>query len=532
MIPPSAGDPPASQPPGFASRALDSVGTRLGLSAGFWVSAVIACLVFGIVGILAFRLPPTMFVAALAAAAIVLTWLVAPEVVIIALLLARSSVDGFMELFTLFSGSPLAMNLSGATNSLAVGLGVLTLVRRLARRWSLRRMPGQAHPVEIPVPAAPAQRMHPGVSVAGGAAKGHDASTLLVSAPGRVYLLFLLVCLLSVPGLINAPVGIDGFDLAVAVKEWARLASGLAIFLMVSDAVKDEQGVRRFTVVILASSLIPLAFGWFQAATGTGYFFLGFVGTEYAYRPQGTFAHPGGLGAYLVLLLTFAASLYFSSYSRRIRILLVAWAGLAAGCLALTMARTNWLGMMVAALTLGLLRRRRLAFLTLVVAVMLLAAVPLLRERLLASESVQWRLDLWQAGVQLAWPPTLLGSGLASSPWLVNQLLPKVLSPPHNDYLKALIETGLLGLTAYVAWLVALVCHSWRAYRRADERRIAWRGLALLAGAAAIMVMSLSDNVLGHTAVQWYLWAMIALVPAGRRWAADDSRNQSQQQET
>jgi O-antigen ligase len=418
-----------------------------------------------------------MLVAALAAAVVVLLWLVVPEAVIITLLLLRSSVDGIMELFTLFAGSPLSMNLSGATNSLAVGLGVLTLVRRLVRR-----------------------------------------QPLLVSAPGGTYAIYLLICLLSLPGFINAPVAVDGFDLAVGIKEWARLASGLAIFLMVSESVKDERSVRRFTVVVMASSLIPLFLGWYQVLTGTGYFFLGFVGTEFAYRPQGTFAHPGGLGAYLVLLLTLSACLFFSTSSRVVRVLLLVWAGVAAGCLLLTMARTNWLGMMVAALTVGLLKRRRLALLSLVAAGGLLAAIPLLQERLVASESVQWRLDLWQVGVQLAWPPMLLGRGLGSSSWLVNHFLPKVSSPPHNDYLKALIETGLMGLLAYGAWLVVLVRHGWRAYRRAGEWTISWRGLGLLASVAAIIAMSLSDNVLGHTAVQWYLWALIALVPAGGSW--------------
>ncbi len=492
MISNSDGNPRAS-----LSGSAAALGTRIRTripSFGFWVGAGTASLIFVAVGVLAVLLPPAMLAAVLVAAVGVLLWLIVPEVVIITLLFARSSVDGFMELFTLFSGSPLSMNLSGATNSMAVGLGVLALLRRLVRRRSLRQRTGQA------------------------------GQSLLVSAPGSVYLIYLLICLLSVPGFINAPVHVYGFDLADAVKEWARLASGLAIFLMVSDVVIDERGVRRFKAeralirVIMASSLIPLAFGWFQILTGTGYFFLGFVGTEFAYRPQGTFAHPGGLGAYLVALLSLSAGLYFSSASRKTRALLLVWVGIAAGCLLLTMARTNWLGMMVAALTLGFLKRWRLALLALVVAAILLATVPLLQARLVASDSVQWRLDLWQAGVQLAWPPTLLGRGLASSPSLVNQLLPKVLAPPHNDYLKALIETGVLGLLTYGIWLVALVRHGWRAFRQAVERRIAWRGLSLLACSAAVIVMSLSDNVLGHTAVQWYLWALIALVPVNGRW--------------
>lgn len=448
-----------------------------------WLWAAAGLVLFGAVGVASFLLPPSYVLAILATGAAALFWLVAPEAVILVLLLARSSIDGFMELFTLFPGSPLSMNLSGAVNSLAVGLGVLTLGRRLIRRSSA-----------CPGPPVQADR--------------HRREPLLVSAPGRAYALFLLVCLLSVPVSVDAP---------ASVKEWARLASGLAIYLMVADVVQDERGARRFVAAILASSLVPVAMAWLQWLTGAGYFFLGFVGTEYAYRPQGTFVHPGAFGSYLVIVLALGVGLYFSA-PRCWQGILLAWAAVAAGCLALTLARAQWLGAMVAMLVVGLLKRRKLAFLAVVLAVILLAAVPLLRERLTASESVTWRLTLWQAARKLAWPPTPVGRGLATSPWHINQLLPKVESPPHNDYLKVLIETGVVGLVAYGLWLVTLLRHAWRAYRRAEARPIAWRALSLLAVVLAGMVMSLADNYLGYTSVQWYLWAVVALVPAAGCW--------------
>jgi len=180
---------------------------------------------------------------------------------------------------------------------------------------------------------------------------------------------------------------------------------------------------------------------------------------------------------------------------------------------------------MATATVLGLLKRRRLAILALVIALVLLWAFPLLRERLSDPSSTRWRLDLWQAGVTLIWPPlargvgpAMVGYGLATSPWHINQLLPKVTSPPHNDYLKVAIEMGALGLLAYGTWLACTVGYLWRAYRRATERAIVWRALALLAVTLAGMVMSVSDNYLSYTAVQWYFWALIALVPHHGQW--------------
>lgn len=460
--------PPPSSPsePGAGAgtpRPLPTRSLRLWLLAGFALSVL--------AGIAAFVLPPAFLAALLAAGVVILLWLFFPEGVILTLLLVRSSVDGFMELFTLFSGSALSMNLSGALNSAAVGLGILTLLRRLVRR-----------------------------------------QPLLVAAPGRAYALFLVVGLLSMAGSI---------DLPGSLKEWARLASGLAIYLMVATVVRDERGARRVVTVIFVSSIVPLALACLQSVTGRGYFFLGFIGTEYAYRPQGTFAHPAALGSYLLILLTLAFGLVMTG-SRRVRAALLAWSGAAAACLVLTLARAQWLGMMVSTLVVGFLKRWWLSVLALVLAVLLLAGVPLLRERLTASDSVQWRLELWRVGWSLAWPPTLLGRGVGTAHLLVNQLLAKVDSPPHNDYLKVLIEMGWLGLVTFVAWLLALLYHAWKAYRSALDRVVSWRALSLLAVVLAGMVISLADNYHEYTAVQWYLWALAALVPHRGRWPTAD----------
>ena len=468
---------------------------RLAPERATWLVAALA--LFVATGAAAVLLPTQLFLALLSGGLAVLAWLVWPEAVILGLLLIRSSIDGLLEVFTLFAGSPLSMTLSGVMNSLAVGLGLLTLARRLLRQSERR------------------------------------SAALLVAAPGWTFALFLLAGLLSIPGSV---------DPAGGIKEWARLASGLAIYLMVADAVEGEKDARRFVLVIMASSLVPLAVALMQRLSGSGFFFLGYLGTEFAYRPRGTLFHPATLGSYLVLLLTLAAALYFSTprpgegrpeaagrplAAGSWRVLLLGWAATAGAVLTLTLARTQWLGMVASAMVLGLLKRLRLALLVLVLGLVLVWTVPLFRERLADPGSTQWRLELWKGASSLIWPPltggvraALVGRGLATSPWHINQVLPKVTSPPHDDYLKVAIEMGALGLLTYGAWLLATLRHAWRAYRRAELRSVAWRGLALLAIVVAGMVMSISDNYLSYTAVQWYFWALVALVPVDGRWPA------------
>jgi len=96
-------------------------GQKEGPGSRTWPWLLVGLVLFALVGVAAVLLPSFAFAALLAAGAVVILWLLLPEALILALLVSRSSVDGFMDLFTLFSGSALSMNLSGAVNSLAVG---------------------------------------------------------------------------------------------------------------------------------------------------------------------------------------------------------------------------------------------------------------------------------------------------------------------------------------------------------------------------------------------------------------------------
>lgn len=59
----------------------------------------------------------------------------------------------------------------------------------------------------------------------------------------------------------------------------------------------------------------------------------------------------------------------------------------------------------------------------------------------------------------------------------------------HNDYLEAVIETGIAGAILITAWIALLAWLSWRA-RRSPDRWIAWSGAAIL---FAIALQSITD---------------------------------------
>lgn len=434
----------------------------------WWISVA---LLFAAAGALSLALPALAVVMLVALAAVWLAVNVDVASLVLPLLLIRSATDSIMDLFTLFAGTPLEMNLAGALNSFTLGLGLAYALRR----WLITDRAGRSHTV--------------------------------LNIPGAWWYLAWLV------------VGLAGLSASIApldtLKEWVRLASGLALFVLARPLAANPTRRPALVWAIFLAALAPLALEFFQLATGTGYFFVGLADTAYAFRAQGTFGHPAILASFLLVVIALAGALWLTpDRSARGRLappgrttafVMLTLAGLG---LLLTLARAQWLGLWATVVVLLAFRRPRWLWLAVLLPLALLALPPI-RERLTsadAQDSVTWRWELWQVGVGLIDLTRVAGRGLSTFPVYVEQVLPpRYVAPPHNDYLKVLIETGLLGALTWAGWQLRWLL---AAARRAMTNPYA---LALVATVAGGLVVSLTDNYVQYTSVQWYVWVLAAL---------------------
>lgn len=434
----------------------------------WWISVA---LLFAAAGALSLALPALAVVMLVALAAVWLAVNVDVASLVLPLLLIRSATDSIMDLFTLFAGTPLEMNLAGALNSFTLGLGLAYALRR----WLITDRAGRSHTV--------------------------------LNIPGAWWYLAWLV------------VGLAGLGASIApldtLKEWVRLASGLALFVLARPLAANPTRRPALVWAIFLAALAPLALEFFQLATGTGYFFVGLADTAYAFRAQGTFGHPAILASFLLVVIALAGALWLTpDRSARGRLappgrttafVMLTLAGLG---LLLTLARAQWLGLWATVVVLLAFRRPRWLWLAVLLPLALLALPPI-RERLTsadAQDSVTWRWELWQVGVGLIDLTRVAGRGLSTFPVYVEQVLPpRYVAPPHNDYLKVLIETGLLGALTWAGWQLRWLL---AAARRAMTNPYA---LALVATVAGGLVVSLTDNYVQYTSVQWYVWVLAAL---------------------
>jgi O-antigen ligase len=133
------------------------------------------------------------------------------------------------------------------------------------------------------------------------------------------------------------------------------------------------------------------------------------------------------------------------------------------------------------------------------------------------GNSLVWRLNYWTQVLPLANANPLTGIGLD-----MTQYETDAAKQPHNDFIRAYVEMGLLGLGAYLAMLIALVGLGRRAVRASPPGTLD-RGIAVgfLGCAVAFVAVSASANVTSNVASLWYLFAFAAAASAVvRRWQA------------
>ncbi len=323
-------------------------------------------------------------------------------------------------------------------------------------------------------------------------------------------LLFVATGSLSVLGSRNRSAG---------ALELLRILAAVGMFVVLEQMMADRSTMRRMLAAVYLSALLPLGF------TAAG-FLSGHPRVEVKgdfTRITGTFSSSNDFGRYLALLLIFGVALY-PHLDRRQR---PALALLLAGCtgfLVFTYTRTALLGALIGVVVVGLVQSKRLLLALLPLSLCALVLVPQLSGRFTSlahtssaerpsGNSLEWRLHYWTEVLPLANQNPVTGIGLG-----MTQYQTDAAKQPHNDFVRAYVETGVIGLGAYLAMLVALVGLGRRAVRASPPRSLD-RGVAagFLGCAVAFVAVSVTANVISNVAHLWYLFTFAAAASAVAR---------------
>lgn len=298
-------------------------------------------------------------------------------------------------------------------------------------------------------------------------------------------------------------------DLMGSFSDWLRLVSVFSVYLLARIIFVDRGQVRSAFTAVLLSSLIPLAVACVQYITGRG---LVLDGTQA--RIVGTFLHPNAFASYLLILLVFGVSQWFekekivSPFFLRILISLIFVIFI------FTFSRGGWLALVVSMIFLGAVRYRKLLVFFPLVLLLVVVSVPATMDRIENTfnpgythgrSAWAWRQDTWKEILPLVYEKPFLGHGLATVEAELGVMT-------HNDYLRLLAETGMVGLIAYLLLMLSLLIGIFRDFRRTRSELVRGLQVGLMAMIVGFLFRQFADNTLRNTVVMIYFWLLAALI--------------------
>jgi len=357
----------------------------------------------------------------------------------------------------------------------------------------------------------------------------------------KVFLAFSLIGLAS---------ALSGVNVLHGLKFWSKKDVYFLIVPFLGVWLRTDAARERYMRVFWVGSLIAATWGLVTVAAGVNQtdshhgIFLS-MPQVFAHWPRplqdglslvngravGFRSHPLTYAESLIIALSLMLPVLVSIERKRFPLALASgWVLLAA--LVFSQSRGPWLAAVVMMGLLALLRpswktTARLA--ALVLPAFLVFMHPAFRHRAATIvdqhyESNSERLHMWHVGRQVWKEHRLLGIGPGNVKFVVGpyQTPKEAVGGPwghlHDTFINMLVERGVIGLIAFLAWLSVLAGEFWRASRRTDlsdaRRRLALTGFLALVG---FLVSGLTETVYNDEAVLFTLYAVIGLALAAVR---------------
>ena len=324
------------------------------------------------------------------------------------------------------------------------------------------------------------------------------------------------------------PSFITSVDRGVSQGAMFGLASVALLYLAIEQHLLDD---RRFLFKILIASaigmVVPIITGFVQ------FFFTGTLdpGGSGLVRIDGSFAHPNTFATYLSFAVLIAISV-IPTLEVKHKLVAVMASSLGAFLLVSTFARGAWGSFLVGTLVLAARVNKLLVFVIIGGAGLIGVAVPGVRSRIInltsstgpggapkTDDSIGWRFGYWERIWPLSSRNPVSGVGIDATKTLTPEA-----KDPHNSFLQAYLEGGVLGAIGFFVLLgVASYAglKTWQRARRGEfDRQTMFISIGAIAALLSVAAQLITENVLLNTVVWWYLnigFAHLAVITWGNR---------------
>lgn len=341
---------------------------------------------------------------------------------------------------------------------------------------------------------------------------------IIIDRIGRAFFLWLIVLIFWV-FLAYHNFGIQGL---IGLREWVRLFSLFMIYILTLQLVRSK-GFNYVINYLFLSLLIPLSVGFYQLAFHKGRMVHG------VHRIFGTFTHPNVFALYLILFI--GLTIWKLKFAKK----KLFWLLLLLGEV-IALVNTFSIGGLAMAAILFIFvfseearKRKKTIGLLAIVMLGLFAGFLFLQSRygqmrieglkrtpslseVIKKERVMnsftWRIVHWKLLIDKCTEKFLLGYGLHTSsnfvsPWHAE---------PHNDYIRFLVETGIIGLIIFISFLAIVGSKLIKKYQSSTNYSYKFLTFITISIFFSWLVGSMMNNHITATSFHFYFWPLLAAI--------------------
>lgn len=349
-----------------------------------------------------------------------------------------------------------------------------------------------------------------------------------IISKSKVTLTKILVILLSIYLILSLTGGL----IAIGLQETIRVLSFIILYFVGWVYVYKQNRFLDLIKLIIYSSIIPLTFAYIEYFSGSGLY----TNPGFENRIAATFGHPNVLAYYSVIILALIWTYLESKKNNIIEMEKIIFRLIGIFyiiVLVITFTRGAWLGLILFVILISLaqypIRTLKTSSIIIISAIIIvfsynflaspdildlpsLNKIPIINRvtglfNSDPSDSVIWRLNMWNDAYNKALESPIIGFGTGSSETIIEQTRGTFRGSleVHNDYIKIFLEQGVIGLIIYIVLILNILFNLYYRYLRDKDVYI----LTIAALMTIIYIVSIWDNLLRGTVLMWILFLLL-----------------------
>ena len=322
---------------------------------------------------------------------------------------------------------------------------------------------------------------------------------------------------------------VKSIELLLTVKEIVRWLELFLIYFLTINLINEEKKMRVVLSSMVLNATLVSIYGIISYYNGVG-------SASWGHRASSFFGNPNPLAGYVNLIIPVLIGMLMASVTLWVRIMLGAFVVISVIAWFLSLSISGWLSLILTMVLIFFLIKTKKKVLPFLVIFIVIFAITFLfsdiindslgRERLQpVRRSLEFRAKCYSMGFDIVKDDLVFGIGTGNYHSLIKRFSENatsvslgirnlvVASHLHSLYLQVFVEIGVIGLSAFVFWLVCVVRYLVSSLNTLENTRNYWLFVGLVGGAVVYLINNLADVLVVHGIhLQWGIILGLAVV--------------------